>query len=120
MSEQKIEEAVFCLQGIRRSYGEPEAGNIQLLLDYITQLEAEVLKQGQRITEDGAKNAKYKEDSKRLDKLENFIASQRPRIQIYWSNIYMQGREFVIQCRDGEYRGFGLGEAIDKLEEQDH
>lgn len=75
------------------------------LLDVIELLEAE--------------RERYKADSKQLDKLEKFIASQRPRIQIYWSNIYMQGREFVIQCRDGEYRGFGLGKAVDELEEQD-
>ena len=49
MSEPKIEDAVFWLEGEIRYYGEPEAGYIYLLLDHIAQAEA---------------------DSKRLDKLE--------------------------------------------------
>lgn len=67
MSKQEIEEAIFCLQGLRRFYGEPEAGYIQLLLDYIAQLEAEntCLSMDRAAALETIK--KYKVDSNRLD-----------------------------------------------------
>lgn len=57
-------------------------------------------------------------EKKRLDKLERFIASSRPRLQIYWSGPFMEGTRFTIQGRNGEWKGWGLRGAIDKLEDQ--